>query len=136
MTGSGDQIYGSMRRREFQLLVGRGGGGQIPHPDSNLRSMVYNPDNRDEAKLTNYQGWRTFFFDADLNKRIEAALIEPDNAKQTKMYEDIQIRYDDIVPAIQPISEVVDSLAYRSDVQNLVINPAWSTDLSVVSKGR
>jgi peptide/nickel transport system substrate-binding protein len=136
ITGSGDQIYGSMRRREFQLLVGRGGGGQIPHPDSNLRSMVYNPDNRDEAKLTNYQGWRTSFFDAELNKQIETALIEPDKAKQTKMYEDIQTRYAEIVPAIQPISEVVDSLAYRSDVQNLVINPAWSTDLSVVSKGR
>ena len=52
-----------MRRREFQLLVGRGGGGRFPHPDSNLRSMVYNPDNRDEAKLTKYQGWRTAFFE-------------------------------------------------------------------------
>ncbi|MET0430318.1 MAG: ABC transporter substrate-binding protein [Microvirga sp.] len=136
VTGSGDQVYGAMRRREFQLLVGRGGGGQIPHPDSNLRSMVYNPDNRDEAKLTNYQGWRTAFFDADLNRMIETALVEPDKAKQEAMYRQIQERYAGIVPAIQPISEVVDSLAYRSDIQNLVINPAWSTDLSVVSKTR
>jgi peptide/nickel transport system substrate-binding protein len=62
ISGSGDQIYGAMRRREFQLLVGRG-GGQQPHPESNLRALVYNPDNSDEAKLTNFQGWRTSFLD-------------------------------------------------------------------------
>ena len=33
ITGSGDQIYGAMRERKFELIVGRGGGGQLPHPD-------------------------------------------------------------------------------------------------------
>jgi peptide/nickel transport system substrate-binding protein len=136
LSGSGDQIYGAMRRREFQLLVGRGGGGQQPHPESNLRALVYNPDNSDEAKLTNFQGWRTAFYDEQLNQMIETALVEPDQAKQETLYEQIQERYEDIVPAIQPISEVTDSIAFRADVENLVINPAWSTDLSVVTKSR
>jgi peptide/nickel transport system substrate-binding protein len=35
ISGSGEQIYGAMRERNFELLVGRGGGGQLPHPDSN-----------------------------------------------------------------------------------------------------
>jgi peptide/nickel transport system substrate-binding protein len=136
VSGSGDQIYGAMRRREFQLLVGRGGGGQQPHPESNLRALVYNPDNSDEAKLTNFQGWRTSFFDEPLNQMIETALVEPDQAKQEALYEQIQRRYEEVVPAIQPISEVTDSIAFRADVQNLVINPAWSTDLGVVTKSR
>ena len=76
ISGSGEQIYGAMRERNFELLVGRGGGGQLPHPDSNLRALVYNPDNSDEAKLTNFQGWRTSFFDAELNAQIDAALVE------------------------------------------------------------
>lgn len=136
ISGSGDQIYGAMRSRDFQLLVGRGGGGQQPHPESNLRALVYNPNNSDEAKLTNFQGWRTSFFDPGLNGMIEAALLEPDQAKQEALYQQVQRRYEEVVPAIQPISEVTDSLAFRADVQNLVINPAWSTDLSVVTKTR
>ena len=67
---------------------------------------------------------------------IEAALVEPDQAKQEGLYEQILHRYEEVVPAIQPISEVTDSIAFRSDVANLVINPAWSTDLGVVTKSR
>ncbi len=87
ISGSGDQIYGAMRERNFELLVGRGGGGQLPHPDSNLRAIIYNPDNSDEAKLTNFQGWRTSFFDPELNTAIDAALVETDPAKQEAMYQ-------------------------------------------------
>ena len=56
ITGSGDQIYGAMRERNFELIVGRGGGGQLPHPDLEPARLAYNPDNSDEAKLTNFQG--------------------------------------------------------------------------------
>lgn len=57
ISGSGDQIYGAMRERNFELLLGCGGGGQQPHPDNNLRSIAYNPNNADDAKLTNYQSY-------------------------------------------------------------------------------
>lgn len=135
ITGSGGQIYGAMREREFELLVGRGGGGQQPHPDSNLRAMVYNPDNSQEAGLTNYQGWRTSFFDKDLNKMIEAALIEPDQAKQAKMYEDIQHTMDDLVISIQPFSERVVTAAYQGKVHGIIVDP-WVTRFEGVTKER
>ncbi len=61
ITGTGNQIYGAMRERKFDLLVGRGGSGMEPHPHSSLRALVYNPDNSDKARLTNFQGWRTGF---------------------------------------------------------------------------
>ena len=136
ITGSGDQIYGAMRERKYELLVGRGGGGQLPHPDSNLRAIVYNPDNADEAKLTNFQGWRTAFYDEKINSMVDAALVETDKDKQVKQYQDIQTYYADVVPAIQPFAEVIDSVGYRADIEGLALNPSWSTRLRTVTKNR
>ncbi|WP_028716280.1 ABC transporter substrate-binding protein [Paracoccus sp. J39] len=135
ITGSGDQIYGAMRDRNFELLVGRGGGGQQPHPDSNLRALAFNPDNSDEAKLTNYQGWRTSFFDEKLNGMIEDALLERDLETQKKKYEDIQAYMDQSVMSILPFSETVDTAAFQADVQGLTVNP-WLTRFEVVTKER
>jgi peptide/nickel transport system substrate-binding protein len=125
-----------MRERKFELLVGRGGGGQLPHPDSNLRAIAYNPNNSDEAKLTNFQGWRTSFFDEKLNSMIDAAQVEGDKTAQTKLYGDIQGYYADLVPAIQPFSEVVDTVGVRADIKGLALNPSWSTQLRTVTKER
>lgn len=136
ITGSGDQIYGAMRERKYELVVGRGGGGQLPHPDSNLRAIVYNPNNADEAKLTNFQGWRTSFYDQKINTMIDDALVETDKNKQVKDYEDIQRYYEEVVPAIQPFSEVIDSVGYRADIKGLELNPSWSTQLRTVTKER
>lgn len=135
ITGTGDEIYGAMRERNFELIVGRGGGGQQPHPDSNLRAMAYNPDNSDEAGLTNYQAWRTSFYDEQLNAMILAALTEPDEAKQATMYQDIQGRIEEVVPSLLPFSEVVDTAAFRSDVNGLIVSP-WVTRYETVTKER
>ncbi|CDN49702.1 ABC transporter substrate-binding protein [Neorhizobium galegae] len=136
VTGSGDQIYGAMRERKYELVVGRGGGGQLPHPDSNFRAIVYNPNNADEAKLTNFQGWRTSFYDEKINKMIDDALVEGNKDKQIKEYQDIQAYYAEMVPAIQPFSEVVDSVGFRADIKGLELNPSWSTQLRTVKKER
>ncbi|SLN27506.1 putative D,D-dipeptide-binding periplasmic protein DdpA precursor [Aquimixticola soesokkakensis] len=135
ITGDGGQIYGAMRERSFELLVGRGGGGQQPHPDSNLRAMVYNPDNSDEAGLTNYQGWRTSFYDADLNANIEAALLEKDPDVQIALYEDIQNQIEEVVPSILPFSERVVTAAYQDDISGLIVNP-WVLRFEDVTKSR
>jgi peptide/nickel transport system substrate-binding protein len=135
ITGSGDQIYGAMRERKFELLVGRGGGGQFPHPDSNLRALAYNPDNSDEAGLTNYQGWRTSFFDETLNKMIVDALLQSDEAAQKSEYEAIQTYMDKVVMPIQPFSEVVDTAAYQSDISGLIVSP-WTSRFEEVTKTR
>jgi len=78
LSGTGNQVYGAMRERNFEIIVGRGGGGVEPHPHSSLRALVYNPDNSDAAKLTNFQGWRTSFFSPELNQLIEKAEVERD----------------------------------------------------------
>jgi len=135
ITGDGGQIYGAMRDRKFALLVGRGGGGQQPHPDSNLRALVYNPDNAQEAGLTNFQSWRTSYMDAELNAAIEAALIERDDAAQIQQYEAIQQMIDTKVTAIQPFSERVVTAAYQADVSGVMIDP-WVSRFEDVVKDR
>lgn len=102
ITGTGNQVYGAMRERKFDLLVGRGGSGMEPHPHSSLRALVYNPDNSDAAKLTNFQGWRTGFYDKQLNEMIDQALLERNPQQQIADYQAIQVRFDKLIPALLP----------------------------------
>jgi len=134
ITGTGNQIYGAMRERKFDMLVGRGGSGVEPHPHSSLRALVYNPDNSDEARLTNFQGWRTGFYDKPLNEMIDKALLERDPQKQIADYQQIQVRYDQLIPALIPLSQMVDSVVVRNEVKNFQSHPSATTFLREVYK--
>ena len=136
ITGTGNQIYGAMRERKFDLLVGRGGSGMEPHPHSSLRALVYNPDNSDEARLTNFQGWRTGFYDPQLNSMIDHALLERDAQKQVADYQAIQARYDQLIPALIPLSQMVDSVVVRNEVREYQPHPSATTFLRDVYKIR
>ena len=134
ITGTGNQIYGAMRERQFDLLVGRGGSGMEPHPHSSLRALVYNPDNSDAARLTNFQGWRTGFYDPQLNAMIDGALLERDPQKQVADYRAIQARYDQLIPALIPLSQMVDSVVVRREVRDYRPHPSATTFLREVYK--
>jgi peptide/nickel transport system substrate-binding protein len=134
LSGTGNQVYGAMRERRFEILIGRGGGGVEPHPHANLRALVYNPDNSDAAKLTNFQGWRTSFFDPEINRLIEAAVVERDPALQNDMYRRIQQLYDQEVGAIQPVSQMVETVVLSKRVHNYVGHPSATTHLRDVYK--
>jgi peptide/nickel transport system substrate-binding protein len=136
ISGGGSVVYDRMRERDYEIAVGRGGGGQAPHAHSNLSSMAYNPDNTPEAQLFSLQNWRASFADDEMNRMIEAALIEQDVATQTQMYLDIQQRYLDIVSPTIPFSQVVTPVAVRSDVVDLIFHPSRTTRLREVSKSR
>ena len=107
LSGTGNQVYGAMRDRSFEIVVGRGGGGVEPHPYANLRALVYNPNNSDAAKLTNFQSWRTSFYRPEINQLIEQAGRERDPAAQNAMYRRVQELYDSEVGAIQPVASGV-----------------------------
>ncbi|MFG6416637.1 ABC transporter substrate-binding protein [Roseateles sp. DC23W] len=134
LPGTGNQVYGAMRERNFEIIVGRGGGGAESHPHSSLRALVYNPDNRDSARLSNFQGWRTGYADAELNRLIEQALLTPDAAEQTALYRQAQEQLDVRVPAIQPIAQMLDTQVVRRAVQGYVGHPSGATRLRDVHK--
>ena len=134
LPGTGNQVYGAMRERQFEIIVGRGGGGAEAHPHSSLRALVYNPDNRDSAKLSNFQGWRTGYADATLNALIEQALVEPDAARQLGLYQQAQERVHQVVGGLQPIALVTDTQVIRRDVKGYAGHPSGSTRLRLVHK--
>lgn len=136
VSGTGNQVYGAMRDRKFEIIVGRGGGGLEPHPHSSLRALVYNPDNRDEAKLTNFQGWRTSFISPKINELIEKAEVERDPTKQTAMYQDVQKLYDEEIGAITPVSQMIETVVLQKDVKHYVSHPSATTRLREVEKAR
>ena len=136
VTGTGNQVYGPMRERDFEMIVGRGGGGQEPHPHSNMQSLVINPDNSDDAGLSGLIGWRTSFYNEELNDLAMQALVERDPAEQERLYEEVQYLYEDLVPALQPISAVVDTVVFRSDVEGFQNHYGWTTRFDTVTKDR
>ncbi len=136
LTGTGNQVYGAMRERNFDIIVGRGGGGAERHPHSSLRTLVYNPDNRDEARLSNFQGWRTGFYSAGLNQLIEQAEVEPDAARQRAEYQQIQTQLDDQVGAILPVSQMTDTVLVYADVAGYQGHTAATTRYKDVYKLR
>lgn len=135
ITGTGEQVYGPMRERNFQMVIGRS-GGQVPHADADLRLVAYNTDNRQEAKQSGILSWRVSFQDQKLNQMIDAALLEPDTARQQQAYRDIEAYYVSVAAPILPISQVSDSIAYRANIKDLVIHPLWQTKLATVGKTR
>ncbi len=136
VTGTGNQVYGPMRERTFQMIVGRGGGGQEPHPHSNMQALVINPDNSDDAGLSGLIGWRTSFYNEELNQLALDALVERDPEQQEKLYQDVQYLYEELVPALQPISAVVDTVVFRSDLEGYQNHYGWTTRFDTVSKNR
>lgn len=134
LAGTGNQVYGAMRDRKFEIVVGRGGGGVEPHPHANLRALVYNPDNSDAAKLTNFQGWRTAFYSPAINRLIEQAARERDEAAQTAMYRQAQQLYDSEVGAIWPISQMIETVVISRRVHNYAGHPSATTHLRDVYK--
>ncbi len=68
---------------------------------------------------------------------IDDALIETDTKRQATQYGEIQTYYADMMPSIQPFSEVVDScrLHGRTSRAWRLIRPG-RPDLSTVTKAR
>ena len=134
ISGGGSVVYDRMRERNFDLAVGRG-GITLPHPDA-MASIVYNPDNSREAALYSQHSWRTSSYNPGINLLIEAARAATDVELRNTYYEDAQRLYHALVPAWQPISAVVNAVAYRADVEGFRIHPTRTTRMAGVSKAR
>ncbi len=52
--------------------------------------LIYNPDNRFEAKSTAYASWWYGYFDETMNQKVREALFEKNSQKRAQMYADLQ----------------------------------------------
>ncbi|MFV0492197.1 MAG: ABC transporter substrate-binding protein [Pseudorhodobacter sp.] len=83
------QFFAKVRGREFQSGIKTWATG-VPDAHGNASRLVMNPDNSDEAKLTQYPSWRASFQNLEFNKIVEEAAVEPDVEKRREMYLNLQ----------------------------------------------
>lgn len=134
LPGDGGQVYGAMRKRDFEMLVGRSGGGFIPDPHDTLQGAAYNPDNSDEAQLTGQISWRSSWYFPEVNELIEQGLVENDRARREQIYQEVQHLIDEKSSFEFPISQRLDPLAVHARVQNYKGDPTWMVRWEAVDK--
>lgn len=134
LPGDGGSVYGAMRNRDFEFLVGRSGGGFVPDAHDFMRSTWYNPDNSDEAQLTGQLAWRASWYEPELNALIEEAVAELDDQRRLELYHEIQAMIEEKVPYFMPISQRIDPFAIHARVKNYVGNPTWMARWEIVEK--
>ena len=135
VTGTGNQVYGAMRARNFDIIVARG-AERYPHPYFSLRTFVYNPDNSDDAGLPNFQGWRASFFSPQINSLIDKAGVERDASQRVSLYHQAQNLYDQEVGPIMMISQMTDTVVSASDIKGFTGDDAEATRYLGVYKER
>ena len=131
--GGGTVVYGQMRKRTFDLIVGRALGGKFGDPHSNVANSIYNPDNSEESSLQNY-AWRVSFQDEKLNELAEAGAAELDESKRVAIYHELQERYEELSPPYHMVGQRIDPFAIRTDVQGVVGHPSWTTRWDLAAK--
>ena len=135
VTGTGNQVYGAMRARTFDIIVARG-AERYPHPYFSLRTFAYNPDNSDDAGLANFQGWRASFYSPALNQLIDQAGRERDSTRRLGLYHQAQALYDQQVGPILMISQMTDTVVSAADVKGFAGDDAEATRYLGVYKQR
>jgi len=83
------QLFARHRGREFETAMLAWQTG-VPDAHGNASRQIYNPDNRPEAKLTQFPSWRHAFQDEKANQMAMAALLEQDEEKRAEMYHALQ----------------------------------------------
>lgn len=83
------QLFSRVRGREFQSAM-MAWQTSVPDAYGNASRLVANPDNSKEAKKTQYPSWRASYFDPQMNKQVNAALLEPDEQKRIALYHQLQ----------------------------------------------
>lgn len=83
------QLFSRARGREFQSAM-MAWQTSVPDAYGNASRLVFNPDNRKEARATQYPSWRAAYYDPTMNQKVNAALLEPDDIKRSAMYADLQ----------------------------------------------
>ncbi|AGF74789.1 ABC transporter, periplasmic oligopeptide-binding protein [Bartonella australis AUST/NH1] len=86
---AGAQLFSKVYARAFDTVFMRWVNESVD-PHTMASRVVYNPDNRFEARNTAYPSWDTAYFDADMNQKVENALFEKESQKRMQKYADLQ----------------------------------------------
>ncbi len=129
---AGTQLFSKVNARAFDTaFVGWNSGSTDPHTMASR--LVYNPDNRLEARNTAYPSWRHGYFDAKMNQKVEEALFQKDLQKRAQMYADLQRELMQKGPYAF-IYQKYDVIAMTSNIKKWVWNSAPRIFYSKIEK--
>lgn len=120
--GTGKQILGKYRSRDFDIYVGAW-GPDYPDPHTNADTFAHNPNNSDEAGLTGKLAWRNAWDIPEMTKATEAALVELDANKRAAMYVELQKQHQMTSPFV-PMFQKIEQVGRRANVENFVTGSA------------
>ena len=113
MTGA--QVLDAYRARQVPVFIGEW-GPDYSDPQTNASAFATNPDN--DAEKGSTLAWRNAYaVPAEMQKAVEDATLEPDSAKRTTMYHDLQKQYHDTAP-IMPLFQRVEQTAMQKGVEH------------------
>ncbi|UXM96664.1 ABC transporter substrate-binding protein (plasmid) [Bartonella sp. HY329] len=84
-----NQLFSRVRAREFDTSM-MAWQATVPDAHGNASRMLYNPDNRPDAKQSMYPSWRVGYYNEDVNKKVMQALFEKDREKRQQLYFELQ----------------------------------------------
>ncbi|WP_375657936.1 ABC transporter substrate-binding protein [Bartonella sp. CL436QHHD] len=86
---AGTQLFSKVNARAFDTaFIGWNNDSVDPHTMASR--LIFNPDNRFEARNTAYPSWKHGYFDAKMNQKVEEALFQKDPQKRAQLYADLQ----------------------------------------------
>ncbi|WP_208436135.1 ABC transporter substrate-binding protein [Bartonella phoceensis] len=86
---AGTQLFSKFYARSFDTIF-MGWNSDSVDPYTMASRLIYNPDNRFEAKNTSYGSWCHGYLDEAMNKKVEGVLFEKDPQKRAQIYTDLQ----------------------------------------------
>ncbi|WP_347266361.1 ABC transporter substrate-binding protein [Paracoccus sp. (in: a-proteobacteria)] len=123
MTGA--QVLDAYRARQVPIFIGEW-GPDYADPNTNASTFAYNPNNADDAGLSQLAWRNSWAVPEEMNKATVAATLEGDTDKRVQMYLDIQKQYREIAPII-PMFQKIEQVATQKNVKD------WTSGGSVSS---
>jgi peptide/nickel transport system substrate-binding protein len=116
------QTLTKYRARTHDIYIGQW-GPDYQDPHTNADGFITNTDNSDEGK-GGVLAWRNAWKDDELNRMVQAAVLERDKDKRVAMYEEIQR----LTLARSPfviMAQEVENIAARKDVSGMIWGPSF-----------
>ncbi|EJF75617.1 hypothetical protein MEC_00172, partial [Bartonella alsatica IBS 382] len=128
----GTQLFSKLYARTFDTIF-IGWNNDSADPYTMASRLIYNPDNRFEAKNTGYPSWCHGYLDGDMNKKVKEALFQKDPQKRAQIYADLQREFMQKGPYAF-IYQAYNIVAMTPDVKKWVWNSAPRIFYSAIEK--
>ncbi|WP_137388742.1 ABC transporter substrate-binding protein [Rhodoligotrophos defluvii] len=124
--GDGKQTLTKYRARQHDMYIGQW-GADYQDPHTNAQTFASNPDNSDDGPSKTL-AWRNAWPTPELNKQVDAAILESDTDKRAQLYQAMQKEVMETGPFIIMFQQI-EVAAVSDKVNNFVLGPSFDTNI-------